>query len=223
MKSRIVSLPGGAHALIAINLLALFFFTSCGSKPETSQPPAPSNDILDESNAFKGARDSADFTVATPEDVEEPMPQKKGWKKLTKDNVSIVYPDTWKSGPASGECHFRVYLPAEAAADGFSENLIGNREELPEGTGLDEFVSANMESMQILSKLRFVENVKLKNKSGNYRKLVYTYDMGMPFKMMQCYWVKDGFAYLVSFTSQPAVYDQYEEEVSKAMDSFNIE
>jgi hypothetical protein len=148
------------------------------------------------------------------------------WKTLTQDNYTLQYPSSWEldqSGDMGSS--FILFSPMESSLDSFQENVNLLIQDL---TGmkidLDKFTSISEDQVKtMIPNSNLIESVRLKTKSDEYHKIIYTGDLGMyHVKYEQYYWMINEKAYILTLTTELEKFDHYKETGERILNSFTF-
>ena len=156
----------------------------------------------------------------------QPNNKETGWLTLKDKSYSIKYPNNWEvdqSGQSGTS--FILLSVLEVAEDLFRENinllvqdLTGKNIDLTKYTEISE---GQIKTMMPHSKI--IESELIKNKAGDYHKIIYTGDQcNFHLKFEQYYWVIKNKAYVLTFTSEESKFAAYKEVADKILNSFVI-
>jgi hypothetical protein len=158
------------------------------------------------------------------------------WKTLNRNNYSLKYPQDWElqqsEDPKSGTAvsttvryQFAVLSPLESTQDQFRENVNLVIEDL-NGTKIDLDAYSRITETQLKSQMKnckILENKKINRGAKQYYKTIWTWDYGMfPLKVEQYYWLLDGKAYILTFTSEQNKFAQFQAVGEKVLDTFTF-
>jgi hypothetical protein len=134
------------------------------------------------------------------------------WKTLEQNNYSIRYPTDWDlqqsettGSSATLTYPFAILSPLESTEDKFRENVNLVVEDL-NGQEINLSRYAELSKAQLKLQMRnckIVEAKKIDKGSRKYYKIVFTWDyQTFHLKVEQYYWILNGKAYVVTFTSE---------------------
>ena len=144
------------------------------------------------------------------------------FENLDDPAYSISYPATWELNQ-SGQMgmSFGLFSPLKFDGDTFRENVNLIIQNIA-SHNLDLTGFVNLSENQIRTMIQDGE-ILMSEKIGEYHKIVYQGTMGQfKLKFWQQYWVKDGNAYILTFTAEQTEYDSYQEVARQMMDSFKV-
>lgn len=149
------------------------------------------------------------------------------WKTLAEKEYSIQYPPAWEL-TQSGQMgtRFIILSPLESDTDAFRENVNLLIQDLTGyGLDLDKFTEISEGQIKtMINNSSIVESKRVKNKSTEYQRIIYTGDQGVyHLKFEQYYWVLNEKAHVLTFTSEQTRYDAFRETAEKIMNSFTID
>jgi len=146
-----------------------------------------------------------------------------GQQILEQANYKITYPDTWsldKSGIMGTK--FLLFSPVEDAQDNFRENvnLVVEDVSAHKAIDLDQFMAAS--KSQIKSMISGAEIISSEN-LGEYSKMLFSGQQGIyNLKFEQHVYLKDGFAYILTFTAKEDAFDEYSKTAEEIMSTFKL-
>ncbi len=144
------------------------------------------------------------------------------FETLENATYAISYPGTWELNQ-SGQMgmSFALFSPVKFEGDQFRENVnLVIQDVSSHNLDLTGFV--NLSENQIKTMIQDGEILE-SEKGDDSHKLVYSGTMGQfKLKFKQYYWVKDGSAYILTFTAEQSEFDNYNEIARQIMDSFQI-
>lgn len=148
------------------------------------------------------------------------------WKTLENDDYTIDYPDNWQTDE-SGQMgtSFILLSPQTSDSDDFKENVNLLRQDLSAyDLNLEEFVTLSKGQIEsMIEESEILESEIFTNVTPNYFRTTYTgkqYNRTLHFT--QYYWVTDNSAYVLTFTSELDVYDDYKKTGEQIMKSFKL-
>jgi hypothetical protein len=165
----------------------------------------------------------------------------KNWKKLTGANYSIQYPADWDLQQKEDTTPdvpllypFAILSPLESTTDTFRENvnlvveqLAGRTIEGVDGKDIDLERYIKLSSSQLslyMNNYHSIENKQFDNGRRQYYRSIFTWDFQtFRLKVEQYYWVADGKAYVLTFTSERDKFAKFKETGEKILDTFTIE
>ena len=152
--------------------------------------------------------------------------ERSGWQNLSKRNYTIDYPKDWQvdeSGQFSTD--FMLLSPLASSTDQFRENInlvIQNLSGM--GIDLDQFVSLSEQQLtSMFTNCRIINSKRAENQGNQFHKILFTAKQGIyDLKFQQYYWVINDQAYILTFTCEEKVYDDYHQIGGNIMDSFGL-
>lgn len=146
----------------------------------------------------------------------------EGFETLDGDDFSISYPGTWEVNQ-SGQMGmtFALFSPVKFEGDQFRENINLISQDIS-SYNMDLTAFVNLSENQIKTMIQ--DGTILKSeKTKDYHKIIYTGTMGQfKLKFQQHYWVNNGNAYVLTFTSEQTEFDNYQGIAQQIMDGFVI-
>ena len=141
------------------------------------------------------------------------------WITLENDDYSIDYPDNWQTDE-SGQMgtSFILLSPQTSDSDDFKENVNLLRQDLSAyDLNLEEFVTLSKGQIEsMIEESKILESEMFTNVTPNYFRTTYTgKQYNRTLHLTQYYWVTDNNAYVLTFTSELGVYDDYKKQVSR--------
>lgn len=155
--------------------------------------------------------------------------QKDKWKTFEKDGYSIQYPKSWTYSDQKPQPMVQFVLLSEEDSqeeDNFRENINLSTESLQgRKMSLDAYVELALDQVteQIPSaKILATEDVSLNGKKA--KSFIWTADFGngVMLKFKQYILISDGTAYILTFTSTEAEFDEYVNKATDILDTFKI-
>jgi hypothetical protein len=146
-----------------------------------------------------------------------------GWKTLDRPGYSIQYPPDWELNQSGMMGTEFVLLAAKAPGDDdFRENV--NLVTEPADMDLEEYIEAmNAMFPRVFLNYVRVSLERTRDASGEHYEMVSAFDMGAGrIKNRQHYWVADGKAYALTWTSSVERFDDTRETGEKILKSFRI-
>jgi hypothetical protein len=162
------------------------------------------------------------------------------WKKLDRVNYSIRYPANWdleqKENTTSDAVlfyPFAILSPLESTTDKFRENvnlvveqLAGRTIDGVDGQNitLDKYAQLSTNQLKLeMRNFQIVETKKITNSRRTYYKTIFTWDYEtLPLKVEQYYWVSNGKAYVLTFTSERNKFVKFKVTGEKILNTFMI-
>ncbi len=144
------------------------------------------------------------------------------FETLNGENYIIKYPNTWELNQ-SGQMGmtFGLFSPVGLYGDQFRENVNLIEQDIS-SQDLDLAGYIEVSENQIKTLLQASTIIESKREK-DYHKIIYTGTMGRyKLKFHQRYWVKNGNAYVLTFTAEIGEYDNYNEIALQIMDSFEF-
>jgi serine/threonine-protein kinase len=147
------------------------------------------------------------------------------WRSYQKSIYSIDFPTSWElvSIQKNG-LEFTLSSPQVSPADQFRENINLLVQDLT-GMNLDlkAFTELSVNQIKSYSKNgNLIENKNFK-KETEYQKLIYTAEQnGFQLKFEQYFWIIGSKAYILTFTTEAATFDQYKIIGEKILNSFRL-
>jgi hypothetical protein len=162
------------------------------------------------------------------------------WKKLDRVNYSIRYPSNWdleqkedQTSDAVMFYPFTILSPIESPADKFRENvnlvveqLAGRKIDGVDGGNitLDKYAELSTNQLKLeMSNFQIVETKKVASNRRKYHKTVFTWDYeAFKLKVEQYYWVANGKAYVLTFTTERDKFPKFRETGEKILNTFTL-
>jgi hypothetical protein len=148
------------------------------------------------------------------------------WKSVNENSYSIQYPENWELN-TSGQMGMSFILLSKqlSAEDLFRENINLIIQDLEgQNIDLDKYVELSEGQIKTLITNSNLMESKRQNENGSeFQKVIYTGDQGSyHLKFEQNYWIKNGKAYVLTFTGEIDQFDRYKEVGEKIMKSFRL-
>lgn len=148
------------------------------------------------------------------------------WKTLENKTFAIQYPSNWTlNNSGMMGTSFIIFSQLTSTKDSFRENVNLVIQNLNgQLINLDQYTDISVKQIkQIATNGHLIESKRIKNKEGEYQRMVYTGDQGtFKLKFIQYYWVKNGSAYVLTFTAEVSEFDRFKEEAEKSLNSFTL-
>jgi eukaryotic-like serine/threonine-protein kinase len=144
-------------------------------------------------------------------------------KTIGKAAYSVKYPDTWMVDASTGAKQFTVNAPSDGEGDVFTENV--NMVSYPV-TGYNSKTYAAYSKTYLPQKVKNFKVTEEKaftqgGKEGYF--IVFTGKQeGQLLKWKQVYFIVNGMGYVLTFTAQQPVYNQYIKTATQILNSFVI-
>ncbi len=148
------------------------------------------------------------------------------WKTISENNFKIEYPDNWelnKSGQMGTK--FILFSQLSNPSDKFRENINLIIQDLTgSNITLDEYVEISENQIRTLvTNGKIIESRRISEKEFEHQKIIYTGKLGVfDLKFIQCYWVIDSKAFVLTFTTEINEFDNFIQVGEKIMKSFKI-
>lgn len=148
----------------------------------------------------------------------------KDWKHYGTRTFSIEYPANWKlnENPQAGVL-FNILAPTDTEKDDFRENVNLITQDLSnQPMTLNEFVQLSEKQINAMGNIAILLSSKrIKTDKGEFHKLYYNYKP-TPFQLTieQFIWIKNGKAYILTFTAEMEAYVKYREMSQQILNSF---
>lgn len=144
-----------------------------------------------------------------------------GWRNLIGAHYEILFPESWeKDRYLIPGILFRLRVPMVEADDSFQESLNLTSESVEESTTLATYSDAGLQQIkEMYPNCKMIENAPVNGPNGTYNRIIYSTGL-MGMQVEQCCWVKDATAWVLTFTSEEAHFQEYKEVLKKVMDSF---
>ena len=152
--------------------------------------------------------------------------QKKEWNTLNEKDYSIQHPKSWELNK-SGQMGTSFILLSQLSSDSdtFKENVNLIIQDLSAyKIDLNKYVEISKAQIKkLITDPNIVSSTRMKNKGVEFHKIVYTGKQGVfDLKFMQYYWVQNNKAYVLTFTSEKAEFDNIKDIGEKILNSFII-
>jgi hypothetical protein len=162
------------------------------------------------------------------------------WKKFDRANYSIRYPTDWNleqkqdKTPGTAMLYpFTILSPIESSTDKFRENVNLVVEQLKGRTidgvdgqniDLDKYAELSTNQLKLeMSNFQIVETKKIENSRRKYYKTIFTWDYeAFKLKVEQYYWVANGKAYVLTFTSERDKFPKFRKTGEKILNTFTL-
>lgn len=150
----------------------------------------------------------------------------KKWLTLKTEEYSIQYPGDWEVDQ-SGNMGTKFYLfsPVTSDQDQLRENVNLLTQDLSEyKMTLDEFIELTEEQVKsMLTNGQLLQSERIKNKKGEYHKLIYSGDIE-PFLLTfeQYCWVIGDTSYILTLTCETGTFEQYQKTGERILNSFKL-
>jgi len=146
------------------------------------------------------------------------------WKSIDESSYSIHFPDSFIVD-TSGKMGmtFDLLTKRISPQDMFSENINLIIEDMKDkNVTLDRYVEFSTGQLKsFATKSKILSSERVKNNDSEYHTIIFTADQGMyKLKFEQNYRVKNGLAYVLTFSSEANQYDTYKNICEKIMNSF---
>lgn len=152
----------------------------------------------------------------------------KTWSNIYKVEYSFSYPSGW-SLDTSGlmNSSFFILSPLSSSNDTFRENINLIIQDLKGlNIDLDMYTSITLKQLKtLITDYSIDQSTRITSDTlnGSYHKITYTSTQGVyNLKLQQRWWVKNGKAYVLTFTCEEDQYDKFVIKADQAMDSFLI-
>jgi len=148
------------------------------------------------------------------------------WKNIETDQYKISYPGDWsktKNGYMNTELF--IFSQADSDSDNFRENvnlIIQNLHGL--NMTMDKFVEISEQQVKTMfTDAKIIVSERLKNNNIPYHRLVYQARQGkFQLKFVQYFFIFKQKAFILTFTSEKAQFDNYYPVAKKILNSFRI-
>lgn len=146
------------------------------------------------------------------------------WILLERTNFSMEIPTNWELDESKQMgTSFILYSQFTHPKDRFKENVNLFIQDLAEQEiDLKTFTEISVGQVETyITNAEIIESSEKKANGLNFQKLVYTGEQGVfQLRFEQYFWVENGSAYVLTFTSEKNQFDSFEEVGHKIMDSF---
>jgi hypothetical protein len=140
--------------------------------------------------------------------------------------TQVKYPSGWTLD-TSGTMNSKwiVFSPLANDSDKFRENvnlIIQNLQ--AHDLNLDQYTQISESQIkQLFTDGKLIESTKQKNSNGDYQKVIFTATQGIfSLKFEQYYFIKNGNAYVLTFTTQADAFDAYRVAGEQVLNSFTL-
>lgn len=148
------------------------------------------------------------------------------WLTFKEKNYEITYPKNWDVDQrGSMGTAFSLLSPLTSEKDAFKENVNLVVQDIGQyNLNLDKYVILSEEQVKkYISNSEVIESTRVKNGKYSFHKIIYTGEMsGYKLKFEQYYWVISNKAYVLTFTCEDILFDEYREVGEKIMNSFKF-
>lgn len=150
----------------------------------------------------------------------------KGWETFNDSNYSISYPENWEFNTNVQEgINFMILSRLSSSTDLFRENInlitqdLGGR-----NIALETYVEISESQVKkLIPNSNLIESSKKKKNGLEYQKVLYTGDQGgYKLKFEQYCWIKNGKAYVLTFTSEKDQFEDFKDVGEKILNSFSF-
>lgn len=145
----------------------------------------------------------------------------KGWSTLKNKTCSIKYPKDWQLDESGQQnTDFIIFSPLTGGNDQFKENLNLIVQDLSSfNLDLDAYTELSIKQVEELG-FKIINSKRLPN--GCHEVSYSGTTEGYKLKWIQHYWVHNNHAYVLTFTGEDALYDNYIEDVNHMLTSFQL-
>ncbi len=149
------------------------------------------------------------------------------WLSVKVDGTSLKYPDNWELDDSRQlGTSLILFSPQEGDEDNFRENvnLIVQDISAYEIT-LEEYTELSLEQVKtVIAKSKILENKPTTLDGIKASRVVYTgQDNGMDLKFTQVFTIRNGMAYILTFTAEKEKSEKYATVADKILESFRFE
>jgi hypothetical protein len=158
--------------------------------------------------------------------ADKPATISNKWKQLDRSNYSLQYPVDWdlKESGDMGTV-FVILAPLESKEDKFRENVNLIIEDLKgQSIDLDRYAELSKGQLKsVLTNFNLIDGQKKNNGDREYFKAIFTWDDAtFRLKVEQYYWVVNGKAYVLTFTSEQDKFANFSETGEKILNTFTF-
>ncbi|WP_339625266.1 PsbP-related protein [uncultured Winogradskyella sp.] len=153
----------------------------------------------------------------------------KDWTQLTQDGFAISYPKDWVSSDQKPQPSMQFLLMSDEKSqinDKFRENINLTLEDLGgQVLSLEDYAKISLEQITTqIPSAKVIVNVTTKINDYEARSVIWSADFGngMVLKFKQVFILNGGMAYVLTFSSTSAEYDDYIEVGDKILNSFKL-
>lgn len=151
--------------------------------------------------------------------------QSQEMKLLSEEHYSISYPSDWQLDQSDQLTEFYLFSKLEGNGDSFNENINLISQNLSGvKIDLDEYTRITVNQIRHYFKDEVLKAVKRKNVDGeNFTEVIYSGKMeDVKLRILQYNYLKDGKAYVLTFTAEEDKFDAYKDVVYKTFNSFRF-
>lgn len=144
---------------------------------------------------------------------------------LDGSDYSISYPTSWQLDQSDRVTEFYLFSPLDGPDDHFNENMNLIAQNLVGvSVNLDQYTQISVNQIKKFFKDEILKVQKHKNKDGlEYYEVLYRGEHdGMKLKFLQYNFLKNGRAYVLTFTSEESQFEKFKPLVYKTFNSFTI-
>ncbi|MDQ3110006.1 MAG: hypothetical protein M3R17_08935 [Bacteroidota bacterium] len=147
-------------------------------------------------------------------------------KTFTGKNYSIKYPPDWKLDTARKEVDFFLFAPMDLGSILFNENINmmvqPKQNGLPDSTDLQEYVSFSENQIKE-SGGTLLSSYPMQDSTGEFYIFNYTAKFnGVLLRIIQMVRMREGNAYLLTYTAPPQERDPYKVIADRIFNSFTL-
>lgn len=148
------------------------------------------------------------------------------WKIVDNEDFYFRYPKNWTldiTGQMGSS--FIIFSELSSTKDNFRENinlLVQDLQNQP--IGLDKFVEISSNQIKLNVKNgKIIESRRMKGKNSDFHKMIYSGDKAdMKYKFVQYYWIKNGNAFILTFSCDLNEFGKYKATGEAIMNSFEL-
>ena len=148
------------------------------------------------------------------------------WKELNGNNYSIQYPNDWDLDTTGklGTIFF-IYSRQTSPQDQFRENINMAIQNIQgQKIDLDKYVEISEGQIRtIITNGDLIESKRLNANGLEFHKVIFTGEQGIfKLKFEQYYWLKNGNAYILTFSCEQNQFDTYKPVGERILNSFRL-
>lgn len=153
----------------------------------------------------------------------------KDWNILERDNYAISYPKDWQSSDQKPEPSIEFFLLSDGKSqkeDQFRESINLKLENLSgQEMRLEAYTKISLDQIRSqMPRAQVISNKVIKINNLEARAVVWSAESnnGMVLKFKKTFLIHNGKAYIITFSSTEAEYDEYIEVADKIINTFNL-
>lgn len=137
----------------------------------------------------------------------------------------ISYPENWQLDRSDKLTEFYLFSRLDGANDTFNENMnLISQNLVGMNLNLDQYTQISVNQIQKFFKDKIEKVEKRKNPQGQeYYEVIYSGKQeDKELKFLQYNYMKDGWVYVLTFTSEASQFEHYKDEVYSTFNSFRL-